>query len=320
MAEAEGVPVEQLTRGLAGQADSRGDNFSFGQGSWVDPIPDFVSFEEMPPEFWELVQGRPGEDFEWAWNLTNFGFELFDRAETILGENWGLAMTYTVRNFRERLRETEHPPLETPETAQVASGEEENGEENIFAGENLSGDVGDELGESSLGAQGEGQDREIPRNPEGQGLTGATQVEEEDPQLERDASEMRRGPQGGGEDPFRVVVIKPYSIPIRPGRGELTDSSMRRLYQFWGRQVAYWHGRVPYGGVEVTQDGIMVDGEEYWFLARQGDSILWTWDPEDPWIGGYVDPRRIQWYREAGLFLEEDFDEWPTPPEHFLDF
>ena len=59
----------------------------------------------------------------------------------------------------------------------------------------------------------------------------------------------------------------------------------------------------------MTLEGLIeLDGETYWTLAVEGDHHLWMWDSEDPWIGGYVDPRRIQWYREAGLFLEDTFE------------
>ena len=121
------------------------------------------------------------------------------------------------------------------------------------------------------------------------------------------ATRRRPGAQAVGEDPYWAILIVPYSFP-RQWMG--TSEELRRLTLFWARQLRYWDERRLYDGVQWTGDGILVDGEVYWNL--RDDSYLWEWDVEEAWIGGYVDPRRIGWWRRAQILLGEDREGWPV--------
>lgn len=173
------------------------------------------------------------------------------------------------------------------------------------------------------GAEG-GPDGDVSRDPEVHRLAHDPPLTEGEgatlayPQAEIDA--MARvifrepGPIRRGDDPYFAMFIKPFSRPKYDWEGS-------DIFGYWVRQVEYWQGRVPYGGVQFERDGIVVDGEVYWQLCVEGDFMEWVWNADEPYIGGYIDPRRVQWYREAGLVLRNwDEEQWPMPLEHFIDF
>ena len=115
------------------------------------------------------------------------------------------------------------------------------------------------------------------------------------------------GPQSEGEDPYAYIYIKFFSEPQEHGLE--TEEDLRRWRTYWYRQVAYWQERWPYDsqGVIWTRGGVLVDGDTY--VSLKEDSYLWVWDEEEKWIGGFINPGRIQMWKRAQMLVGDDFPE-----------
>ena len=124
----------------------------------------------------------------------------------------------------------------------------------------------------------------------------------------------RRGLGVEGRD---YIIFRPCSTP----KSWQLDWKRPRMdawnnYSEW--QTKFWQARLAPGSVEEVAGGFFISGLAY---IQQGytNSWQWWWTLEEPWLGGYVHPLKIEcWLRNRVWFQDSEANRWVVP-WYFMD-
>lgn len=246
--------------------------------------------KELPPEFYEMIEGV-GLDilglgiqgkmrtYQQAWGAACEGFAALTHAHVMMegDEDLGINLVYyTAALYVKKC--INRPDMQVPSE----------GAREIFK----------LLAQGEPGMNAPAQDPHIVKGDQWGVL----------PESCMENTEM--GPQKVGENYFHHIIIIAYMDPPSWASGR-AEPDTQMLQNYWRHQIAYWREHLCPGRVVETPRGFAVEGLTYLELGAR-DGWQWWYTVEDPWIGGYIHPERVQRWRIGREYTDtQDEDYMP---------